>query len=64
MIVFFLLAQLDALGGLPGAGAPLLAAGVGVTDAKRIWHKLQVRARSVAGLHVLYLAAHISTPVH
>lgn len=33
-------AQLDALG---GGGAPLLAAGIGVADVKRLWHKLNDR---------------------
>lgn len=32
--------QLDALG---GGGAPLLAAGIGVADVKRLWHKLNDR---------------------
>jgi hypothetical protein len=44
---FMFTIQLNALGNDIGTAGPLLAAGVGVTDVKRLYHRLQVHDSSL-----------------
>ena len=52
---FLFTIQLNALGNEIGATGPLLAAGVGVTDVKRLYHRLQVQDESLCLINATFL---------
>lgn len=55
MAWFVFTMQLSALGNDIGAAGPLLAAGVGVTDVKRLYHRLQVHDESLCLINSTFL---------
>ena len=52
---FMFTVQLNALGNDIGTAGPLLAASVGVTDVKRLYHRLQVHDDSLCLINATFL---------